>query len=93
MTSIISDLIYLSLFILCVGIEIKRNKKWNSIFYPKSRFDSKAIDTIYCISFVYMTFFTIINLIIDENIELCICTTLCALAMLLIAFFFLKNIF
>lgn len=91
MTSIVSYLIYLSLFMLCVGIEIKRNKKWDSIFYPKSRFDSKAIDAIYCISFVCMTFFTIINLIIGDTIELCICIILCGLAMLLSAFFLSKT--
>lgn len=64
MISFISFLMYLSFFILCLGIEIKRNKKWNNIFYPKSRLNSKGITTIYCISFVYMTFFMIINLII-----------------------------
>lgn len=64
MISFISFLMYLSFFILCLGIEIKRNKKWNNIFYPKSRLNSKGITTIYCISFGYMTFFMIINLII-----------------------------
>lgn len=64
MISFISFLMYLSFFILCLGIEIKRNKKWNNIFYSKSRLNSKGITTIYCISFVYMTFFIIINLII-----------------------------
>lgn len=64
MISFISFLMYLSFFILCLGIEIKRNKKWNNIFYPKSRLNSKGITTIYCISFVYITFFMIINLII-----------------------------
>lgn len=64
MISFISFLMYLSFFILCLGIEIKRNKKWNNIFYSKSRLNSKGITTIYCISFVYMTFFMIINLII-----------------------------
>lgn len=87
MIILVSSLIYLSLFILCFIVEIKRNKKWNNIFYPKSRFDSKGITTIYCISFAYMTFFMIINLIIGESIELCIVITLSALVMLLIAFF------
>ncbi|HAR47408.1 MAG TPA: hypothetical protein DCX39_05245 [Firmicutes bacterium] len=87
MISFISFFIYLSFFILCLGIEIERNKKWNNIFYPKSRLDSKGITTIYCISFVYMTFFMIINLIIGESIELCIGITLSALSMLLIALF------
>lgn len=64
MISFISFLMYLSFFILCLGIEIKMNKKWNNIFYPKSRLNSKGITTIYCISFVYITFFMIINLII-----------------------------
>ena len=64
MISFISFLMYLSFFILCLGIEIKRNKKWNNIFYPKSMLNSKGITTINCISFVYMTFFMIINLII-----------------------------
>lgn len=85
MTSLVNSLIYLSLFILCFIVEIKKNKKWDNIFYPKSRFDSKGITTIYCISFVYMTFFMIINLIIGESIELCIGITLSALVMLLIA--------
>ncbi len=87
MTSFISSLIYLSLLMLCFIIEIKRNKKWNNIFYPKSRFNSKGITTIYFISFVYMTFFMIINLIIGESIELCIGITLSSLVVLLIAFF------
>ena len=87
MTSLVSSLIYLLLFILCFIGEIKKNKKWDNIFYPKSRFDSKGITTIYCISFVYMTFFMIINLIIGESIELCIGITLSALVMLLIASF------
>lgn len=64
MISFISFLMYLSFFILCLGIEIKRNKKWNNIFYSKSRLNIKGITTIYCISFCYMTFFMIINLII-----------------------------
>lgn len=87
MISFISYLIYLLLFMLCFVIEIKRNKKWNNIFYPKSRLDSKGITTIYCISFVYMTFFMVINLIIGESIELCVGITLSALVMLLIALF------
>ena len=87
MTSFVSSLIYLLLFILCFVIEIKRNKKWNNIFYLKSRLDSKGVTTIYCISFVYMTCFMIINLIIGESIELCIGITLSALIMLLIASF------
>ena len=87
MTSLVSSLIYLSLLMLCFIIEIKRNKKWNNIFYPKSRFNSKGITTIYFISFVYMTFFMIINLIIGESIELCIGITLSAFVVLLIAFF------
>ena len=87
MIILVSSLIYLSLFILCFIVEIKRNKKWNNIFYPNSRFDSKGITTTYCISFAYMTFFMIINLIIGESIELCIVITLSALVMLLIAFF------
>lgn len=87
MTSFLSSLIYLSFFMLCLVIEIKRNKKWNNIFYPKSRFNSKTITTIYCISFVYMTFFMIISLIIGESIELCIGITLSAFVVLLIAFF------
>ena len=87
MTSFVSSLIYLLLFILCFVIEIKRNKKWNNIFYLKSRLDSKGVTTIYCISFVYMTLFMIINLIIGESVELCIGITLSALVMLLIAFF------
>lgn len=87
MTSFVSSLIYLLLFILCFVIEIKRNKKWNNIFYLKSRLDSKGVTTIYCISFVYMTLFMIINLIIGESVELCIGITLSALVMLLIALF------
>ncbi len=87
MTSLISSLIYFPLFILCFIIEIKRNKKWNSIVYPKSRFDGKGITTIYCISFIFMTFFMIINLIIGESVELCVGITLIALVMVLIAFF------
>lgn len=87
MTSLVSSLIYLLLFILCFIGEIKKNKKWDNIFYPKSRFDSKGITTIYFISFVYMIFFMIINLIIGESIELCIGITLSALVMLLIAYF------
>lgn len=87
MTSFVSSLIYLLLFILCFVIEIKRNKKWNNIFYLKSRLDSKGVTTIYFISFVYMTLFMIINLIIGESVKLCIGITLSALVMLLIAFF------
>ena len=87
MTSLVSSLVYLSLFILCLIIEIKRNNKWNSIVDPKSRFDGKGITTIYCISFIFMTFFMIINLIIDESVELCVGITLSALVMLLLAFF------
>ena len=87
MTSLVSSLVYLSLFILCFIIEIKRNKKWNSIVYPKSRFDGKGITTIYCISFIFMTFFMIINLIIGESVEFCVVITLSALVMLLLAFF------
>ena len=87
MTSLVSSLIYLPLFILCFIIEIKRNKKWNSVVYPKSRFDGKGITTIYCISFIFMTFFMIINLIIGESVELCVGITLSALVMLLLAFF------
>ena len=87
MTSLVSSLVYLPLFILCFIIEIKRNYKWNSIVYPKSRFDGKSITTIYCISFIFMTFFMIINLIIGESVELCVGITLSALVMLLLAFF------
>ena len=87
MTSLVSSLVYLPLFILCFIIEIKRNNKWNSIGYPKSRFDGKSITTIYCISFIFMTFFMIINLIIGESVELCVGITLSALVMLLLAFF------
>ena len=87
MTSLVSSLVYLSLFILCFIIEIKRNYKWNSIVYPKSRFDGKSITTIYCISFIFMSFFMIINLIIGESVELCVGITLSALVMLLLAFF------
>ena len=87
MTSLVSSLIYLPLFILCFIVEIKRNKKWNSIVYPKSRFDGKGITTIYCISFIFMSFFMIINLIIGESVELCVGITLSALVMLLLAFF------
>lgn len=87
MTSLISSLIYFPLFILCFIIEIKRNKKWDSIVYPKSRFDGKGITTIYCISFIFMTFFMIINLLIGESVELCVGITLIALVMVLIAFF------
>ena len=87
MTSLVSSLVYLPLFILCFIIEIKRNYKWNSIVYPKSRFDGKSITTIYCISFIFMSFFMIINLIIGESVELCVGITLSALVMLLLAFF------
>lgn len=87
MTSLVGSLIYLSLFILCLIVEIKRNKKWNNNFYPKSRFESKGVTTIYLISFIFMTFFMIINLIIGESVELCVGITLIALVMLLIAFF------
>lgn len=87
MTSLVSSLVYLPLFILCFIIEIKRNYKWNSIVYPKSRFDGKSITTIYCISFIFMTFFMIINLVIGESVELCVGITLSALVMLLFAFF------
>ncbi len=87
MTSLVSSLIYLPLFILCFIFEIKRNKKWDETRYPKSRFDSMVITGIYCISFIFMTFFMIINLIINESIELCVSITLSALVMLFIAFF------
>lgn len=87
MTSFVSSLIYLPLFILCFIIEIKRNKKWNSIVYPKSRFNCKGITTIYCISFICMTLFMIINLIIGESVELCVGITLTTLVMLIIALF------
>ena len=87
MTSLISFLIYLLLFILCFTVEVKRNKKWDEIKYPKSRFDSKTITGIYCISLIFISFFLIINLIIGESIELCVSITLSALMMLLIAFF------
>ena len=87
MTSFVSSLIYLPLFILCFIIEIKRNKKWNSIVYTKSRFNCKGITTIYCISFICMTLFMIINLIIGESVELCVGITLTTLVMLIIALF------
>ena len=87
MTSLISFLIYLLLFILCFIVEVKRNKKWDEIKYPKSRFDSKTITGIYCISLIFISFFMIINLIIGESIELCVSITLSAVMMLLIAFF------
>ena len=87
MTSLVSSWVYLPWLILCVIIEIKRNYKWNSIVYPKSRFDGKSITTIYCISFIFMSFFMIINLIIGESVELCVGITLSALVMLLLAFF------
>lgn len=87
MTSLLCSLIYLLLFILCFIFEIKRNKKWNSIIYPKSRFNSKCITTIYCISFIFMAFFMIINLIIGESVELCVGITLSALTIMFIAFF------
>ena len=68
-------------------LKLKEIKNGTTFFYPKSRLDSKGITSIYCISFVYMIFFMIFNLIIGESIELCIGITLSALAMLLITLF------
>ena len=87
MTSLVSSLIYLPVFILCFLVKIKRNKKWNSIVYPKSRVDGKGITAIYCVSFIFMTFFLIINLIIGESVGLCVGTTLGGLVTLLMGFF------
>lgn len=87
MTSLVSSLIYLSFFILCFILEIKRNQKWNEIKYPKSRFDSKTITGIYCISLIFVSFFMIINLIIGESVELCISITIGALFLLFLTFF------
>ena len=87
MMSFLCLLVYLLLLALCFIFEIKRNKKWNNTTYPKSRLDSKGISTIYYISLAFMTFFMIINLIIEESIELCVSTTIIALLILFIAFF------
>ena len=86
MASLISFLIYLLFFMLCFIIEVKRIKKWNATFYTKSRFDIKGVYTIYFISLIFMVIFMIINSIIGENIELCVCTTLSSCVILLFAF-------
>lgn len=86
MASLISFLIYLSFFMLCFIIEVKRTKKWNATFYTKSRFDIKGVYTIYFISLIFMVFFMIINSIIGESIELCVCVTLSSCVILLLAF-------
>jgi len=86
MTSLICLLIFILFFTISLTFQIKRNKIWNNINYVKSRYDIKGIFAIHCISFIYMLFFLIINLIIGEDVKLCIGMTLCSMIMLFMGF-------
>ena len=85
MTSLVSFLIYLPLFLLCLVSETKRNKRWKNIILPKSRLNREGVVATYCISLIFVTFFLIINLIIGEDVKFCIGIIFIALAMLAIA--------
>ena len=84
--SLISLGIFIVLFIILFIIELKRNNKYNNIIGVKSRFNSNTIHTIYLISIILMVFFTIINLIIGEKIELCLMTLINSIVIMLVAF-------
>ena len=84
--SLISLGIFIILFIILFIIELKRNNKYNNIIGVKSRFNSNTIHTIYLISIILMVFFTIINLIIGEKIELCLMTLINSIVIMLVAF-------
>ena len=81
--SLISLGIFIILFIILFIIELKRNNKYNNIIGVKSRFNP---NTIYLISIILMVFFTIINLIIGEKIELCLMTLINSIVIMLVAF-------
>ena len=84
--SLISLGIFIIIFIILFFIELKRNNKYNNIIGVKSRFNSNTIHTIYLISIILMVFFTIINLIIGEKIELCLMTLISSIVIMLVAF-------
>ena len=84
--SLISLGIFIILFIILFIIELKRNNKYNNIIGVKSRFNSNTIHIIYLISIILMVFFTIINLIIGEKIELCLMTLISSIVIMLVAF-------
>lgn len=86
MTSFISLLIYLLVFVICFMLEIRRNMKWNLIKYPKSRLESQGITAIYFILFIIEVFFMIINLLIGESADLCVSITLVELLMMFMVF-------
>ena len=67
MITVFGVVFYLVILIIFVFIEIYRNKEWKKILFLKSRWHPSAIACIYSISFVFMVFFTIINVTVTEE--------------------------
>ena len=87
MVTVFGVFFYLVILIIFVFIENHRNKEWKKISFLKSRWQRSTIACIYCISFVYMVFFTAIDVIIvKENLGFTFSITGLSILMELIAF-------
>ena len=61
-------LVYLTFFSFCLFLEKKRTRKWNAVLHPKMRWGTDVTITLYCAALIYTVFFTIISVILADNI-------------------------
>ncbi len=78
MISLISCAVYFVILVPCIFIEINRNKRWEKIIAVKTRYERIVIVGLYIFSFAFLLFFTIINLIIGEEIMMAIMNNVAA---------------